>query len=372
MVDRPILRFLDPVSSARRTGAPRSPPRPRGPGRARQGRRFQSTFDGLADALATDDPEFVLREDPAGIAPERALVFITAGSVQNFARAARQIGLEVFAETELDEMEDFPEGFEPAGDADTLSRTLYATMPTLDSFRRILALWNAHQRGENAPRNASPWWTVFDLLLELRPWGPEDRLAEGARAVIADRLPFDEDEEVPIEFEIWPTASAEKRATWARETERQIDDLGGRVIDRSSIAESGFAYEAVLAGLPVSLISDLASELERSPAQIAQWITASPGSAVMSIQAGEVFCRLIEILDALLELYDGDLGGALHWLTAPNVVLSNERPVEGVWGATEQKVHLSPAPARKPLWRLVSSGKPSFCRTIASPFVIGV
>ncbi|TEX31985.1 hypothetical protein IPC1482_33715 [Pseudomonas aeruginosa] len=44
----------------------------------------------------------------------------------------------------------------------------------------------------------------------------------------------------------------------------------------------------------------------------------------------------------------------------------------GVWGATEQKVHLSPAPARKPLWRLVSSGKPSFCRTIASPFVIGV
>lgn len=89
-----------------------------------------------------------------------------------------------------------------------------------------------------------------------------------------------------------------------------------------------YLHVAVLAGLPVSLISDLASELERSPAQIAQWITASPGSAVMSIQAGEVFCRLIEILDALLELYDGDLGGALHWLTAPNVVLSNERPVE--------------------------------------------
>jgi len=89
-----------------------------------------------------------------------------------------------------------------------------------------------------------------------------------------------------------------------------------------------YLHVAVLAGRPVSLISDLASELERSPAQIAQWITASPGSAVMSIQAGEVFCRLIEILDALLELYDGDLGGALHWLTAPNVVLSNERPVE--------------------------------------------
>ncbi|TKD46324.1 hypothetical protein FCG41_02220 [Azotobacter chroococcum] len=35
----------------------------------------------------------------------------------------------------------------------------------------------------------------------------------------------------------------------------------------------------------------------------------------------------------------------------------------GIWGATEQKVHLSPVPARKPLWRLVSSEKPPFCRT---------
>ncbi len=254
MVDRPILRFPDPVSSARRTGAPRSPPRPRGPGRARQGRRFQATFDGLAAALGSDDPELVLREDPAGIAPERALVFITAGSVQNFARAAQAVGLEVFAETELEEIEDFPEGFEPPGDAETLSRTLYATMPTLESFRRILALWNVHQRGERAPQGAGPWWMVFDLLLELRPWGPEDRLTEDARTVIEDRLPFDESEEVPVELEIWPAASAEKRARWARETEQRVNALGGRVIDRSSIAESGFTYEAMLAGLPVPAV----------------------------------------------------------------------------------------------------------------------
>ena len=38
------------------------------------------------------------------------------------------------------------------------------------------------------------------------------------------------------------------------------------------------------------------------------------------------FSRILR--PSLLELYDGDLGGALHWLTAPNVVLSNERPVE--------------------------------------------
>jgi putative toxin-antitoxin system antitoxin component (TIGR02293 family) len=89
-----------------------------------------------------------------------------------------------------------------------------------------------------------------------------------------------------------------------------------------------YLHVAVLAGLPVSLISDLASELERSPEQIAEWVTASPDSALMSMQAGEVFCRLIEILDALLELHEGDLGGTLRWLTAPNAALSNERPID--------------------------------------------
>src|SRR5690606_8964017 len=90
----------------------------------------------------------------AGIAPERALVFVTAGSVSNFARVAREAGLEIFSEEELEAVEDYPEGFQPGGDAARLARTLYATLPTVDSFRRMLSLWNAHQRGEDAPRPA--------------------------------------------------------------------------------------------------------------------------------------------------------------------------------------------------------------------------
>lgn len=53
---------------------------------------------------------------------------------------------------------------------------------------------------------------------------------------------------------------------------------------------------------------------------IAQWITSSSGSTVMPIQAGELFSRLIEILDALLELHEGARGGALgqcHQLKPP-------------------------------------------------------
>lgn len=87
-------------------------------------------------------------------------------------------------------------------------------------------------------------------------------------------------------------------------------------------------HVAVLTGLPASLISDLAQALGRPPIQIGEWAGASSRSAAMSLQASEVFCRLVGTLDALLELYEGDLEGALRWLTAPNVVLANERPVE--------------------------------------------
>lgn len=48
----------------------------------------------------------------------------------------------------------------------------------------------------------------------------------------------------------------------------------------------------------------------------------------MPARAGEVFCRLVEIVDALLELHDGNLDGALRWLTSPNMALANEQPVD--------------------------------------------
>ena len=251
---RPILRFPDPTPSFRRTGSPRPQPRARGPSKAHQHRRFQATFDRLGQAFRGDDPASVLRRDPVGIAPERALVFVTAGRIQHFARAARAIGLEVFAEADLDDISDFPEEFEPPTGSSTLPQTLYCTMPTLESYRQLLSFWTAYRNSDERPDGAAPWWNVFDLLLELRPWGPNDRLTDRAREVIADRLPEDDSQEVPVEFEIWPTPSASQRSAWQTETERRVVARGGQILDRSSISQPGFIYEAILAGLPAGAV----------------------------------------------------------------------------------------------------------------------
>ncbi|MEE9319326.1 MAG: S8 family serine peptidase [Granulosicoccus sp.] len=257
MHERPIIRFPEPTKSARRTGSPSNPPRAQGPGRQNQGTRFQPTFDALAAAFNTDDPEFTLRQNPSGIAPERALVFVTAGNVRDFTHAAREIGLEVFAEDELEDIEEYPDGFEAPGTGELLPCTLYATVPTIGTFEKLLSLWSAYQNGVGAPRGAAPWWNVFGLLLELRPWGPTDRLTGDARAVIEDRLPFDDNEEVAIEFEIWPTAKAELRTNWRETTERRIVEAGGKVVDRCSISSDDFTYEAILALFPAYAVRNM-------------------------------------------------------------------------------------------------------------------
>ena len=48
----------------------------------------------------------------------------------------------------------------------------------------------------------------------------------------------------------------------------------------------------------------------------------------MSARAGEVFCRLVETLDVLLVLHEGDLDGALSWLTSPVLTLASDRPID--------------------------------------------
>lgn len=87
-------------------------------------------------------------------------------------------------------------------------------------------------------------------------------------------------------------------------------------------------HHAALDGLPIKLAADLAHELGLPCSQVATWVGASPRRAVMSPCSSEILYHLVEVLDALLELYDGNLDGALQWLTSPNLTLASERPVD--------------------------------------------
>ena len=256
MTDRPILRLPNSRPAQRMTGAPARFPRPRGAGRRQQGQRFRHEFERLETALARDDAALELRRDPFGIAPERALVFVTAVPIGDFARAARLVGLEVLSEIELEEEYDLPDDL-IAEHPDAVSPTLYATMPTQEAFDRLLRFWRRYQAEHDAERGYAPWWRLFDMLAELRPWGPEDRLSADNRIEFENRLPLDDHAEVRLELEHWPTQDQDYLYQWRRETEAKVAALEGRIIDRSAVHEGSFVYDAMLVGLAAGIVREM-------------------------------------------------------------------------------------------------------------------
>ena len=245
MANRPILRLPDSRSTHRKTGSPDRSPKPRGPGFHQQGERFRPEFERLESILAHGNATVELRQDPFGIAPERALVFVTAVPINDFARATQLVGLEILSEIALATDHELPDDL-IVEHPDAVSPTLYATMPTQDAFNRLLRLWRRYQSGNESERGYAPWWHLFNMLAELRPWGPEDRLSADNRIELENRLPFDNDAEVQIELEHWPTQDTKKLGQWRQETKAKIVDLGGRIIDQSAIHERRFSYDAML------------------------------------------------------------------------------------------------------------------------------
>ncbi|MBU2937007.1 MULTISPECIES: S8 family serine peptidase [Pacificibacter] len=245
MTDRPILRLFDPTATVRLKGKQDKRRRPKGIGRQGQGARMGDKFRRLDEAFRGENAEIFLRQDPGGIAPERALVFETILPIHNFQKAATKIGFELLIEDRLDDGYDIPEALidDNIGNA---TPTLYATMPTTEDLQRLLQLWKAYQKGENAPYGLAPWWNLFGMLLNLRLWGPQDRLTPEAKAEFLQRLSYDEGETIRLELEIWPTANAATRVRWHDDTRARVEALNGRLVSRSSIDQDGFIYEAIL------------------------------------------------------------------------------------------------------------------------------
>ena len=261
MTDRPILRLASARAARRKTGRPRMPPRPRSSGPEAQARRLGERFDRIEAALADEDSEVFLRTDPSGIAPERALVFVTAVPIANFVGAAQRVGLEVLAEVDLGEDYALDDAL-IAEHRDRVSPMLYATMPTRESFVHLLRLWRAYQQGEEFETGYAPWRQLFEMLDDLRAWGPEDRFSAETRRELEQDLADDDTVEVRLELEVWPTRSRERREKRRTEAEQRVAALGGRVVSRSSIEEEGFIYEALLVALSAGAMKRLLTDPE--------------------------------------------------------------------------------------------------------------
>ena len=257
MAEFPLLPIPTPVPDQRPAG-------PRGasdlslPTRARQGERLQPVFQRLQNVFDGQHNPVTLREDPAGIAPERALVLEVVGAISDFQDAARRIpGLEYLGDEEAEfepdtdfAVRDTRRGREgQVRDDKRVAGRLYLAMPDTRALQELVRLWDRYQAGEEPARGFAPWFDLFDRLRQLRAWGPLDRVPESTIEWLADKLEARTDP-VRAEIELWSYQSTARRRQASARFEQAVRAVGGEFLHQSSIPE--IAYEAALVNLPAA------------------------------------------------------------------------------------------------------------------------
>jgi hypothetical protein len=195
-----------------------------------------------------------LRDDPASIAPERAIVFEVEGSLKDFYEQARSIGLEYLGdfEEEFDQSDDF---FIEDKPDQTLSGRIYLAMPDVQALRELLSLWDRYKKNQRMPKGRGEWRELFSRLIDVRPWGPQDRISSGTIAAWQGDLARAPDELVRFEVEFWYHESAEKRTRAFQALEGEIAAAGGQVVHHAVIPE--IHYDAALVDLPGAAVRTL-------------------------------------------------------------------------------------------------------------------
>lgn len=154
---KPLLRLTPRADQPRPIGPPRPVPSPAAFPRERQTAAIGPKFTRLAEVLARGEGALELRADPAGLAPERLLVFEVRGSISSFAAAIQQVvGLELVDEEELE------------GDEGDKHPFAYLLVPDIVALQNLESLWRRWQAGQLV-RGESTWGNVFEHLRDLRP-----------------------------------------------------------------------------------------------------------------------------------------------------------------------------------------------------------
>jgi hypothetical protein len=195
-----------------------------------------------------------LRNDPASIAPERAVVFEVEGSVEDFYEQARSIGLEYLGdyEEEFDPSEDF---FIEDKPDEKLSGRIYLAMPDVQALRELLSLWDRYKQNQRMPTGRSQWRELFSRLIDVRPWGPQDRVPPESIAVWQEELDRDPAAVVRLEVELWYHENDARRAEAFQRVEGYVSAAGGQVIHHAVVPE--IHYDAALIDLPSASVRAL-------------------------------------------------------------------------------------------------------------------
>ncbi|MFS0771219.1 S8 family peptidase [Sphingomonas sp. 1P08PE] len=317
---KPLLRLTPQAEQPRQRGRPAYVPAPDSFSRARQTGTFGPQFARLADVLARGANALELRADPTGLAPERLLVFEVRGSINAFATAVRNVaGLELIDEEELE------------GDDGDKHPFAYLLVPDMIALRNLESLWRRWQTGRLL-RGETPWAAVFDLLRDLRPWGPSDRVnASDASYLEAALEGLDDADLVRLEMELVFREREAVAAEQQANVRAAIIGHGGAVISQARLADIG--YHALLVDLPAAAVRAIVAKRVDGIAGLESVLHIRPQSAPTEIEiadAGEAPAAALDertLGEPILALLDG-VPVAAHRLLARHIDLDDSFDLE--------------------------------------------
>ena len=282
MAERPLLAMQRPERrKSTRTGFPRE--RIPAADTAEQARKIGPRFDRLEQAIGNPDALAELRDDPSAIAPERALVFELASSVVDFYTAIRRVpSLEFLGEDEGDTEPD--EIFFERDDNDQplsgkrVPRRLYFTMPDRTALGQLVSLWKRYQNGDPPEHGFAAWMDVFGHLVDIRPWGPKDRLTEETVSDFEETLEADPHSPIQFEVEFWYRGNPHRRIYVEDAFLEKLREMNGTMVNRALIED--IWYHAVLVRLPPAAMRSLIERPGRGLAAIDDVMSLRPQSLV--------------------------------------------------------------------------------------------
>ena len=253
---RPLLAFDSP-SVGERVKSGGRPPKVVGPGGRRQGERLSPRFKELTEAFEAKRAELG-EGTPIEADPSLVIVLDLAGSVEEFYKAVNKVeGLEFLAEMAGDTTDPDDDFYiQDRGkkrSKKSVEHSLYLVMSNARAVDQMVSLFDHWKKG---PKAKFEWGLgkfkgVFSQLVDLRRWGPEDRVREtGLIERWQETLDIvgDSQSSVRVEVELWYRNDRGQRQASEQEIRTIIADSGGRVVNRAKIEEIG--YHALLAELP--------------------------------------------------------------------------------------------------------------------------
>lgn len=246
MPERPLLKLPEPTPFDPRPG-PRGGGNLAKPQRDRQGARIGPRFERLMRVAGNPQDLIALQDDPASIAPERAIVFELAGQLKDFYTQAQELGLEYLGdyEEDIEPDEDFHDRDTPEK---TIAGRIYLAMPDVRALQELLGLWRRYQRGERMPTGKSQWRELFSLLVDLRPWGPQDRVLPEMIEYWRESLHYNPNAPVRFEIELWFHENREQRNRAFARVEDEVHRMGGEIVHHATLLE--IRYDAALVDIP--------------------------------------------------------------------------------------------------------------------------